>query len=184
MVYCKTVYSRALSSLLQMPYIVPSLLICCTNSIRLTSPQFNTMIRYSSCEAVQRLISSIVDLTSVQVLRDFTHSIFCCTEAEAARLGRFLYETLSLIHHWKSSRDVYMKVIFSLPTLLYSSCSNTLYQECTPYRGFSASFKTSEQISYEDFLKCAHKWHCKMGKVIARTTGHLTRLLYLRQELN
>src|SRR5690348_9148362 len=44
-----------------------------------------------------------------KVLRDITLALFCCTENEASRLGRFLYETLSLLAHWKSNEEIYEK---------------------------------------------------------------------------
>lgn len=84
-----------------------------------------------------------------KVLRDITFSLFCCTENEASRLGKFLYETLALIDHWRSDPSIYEK-------------------ECIlPNRyGFAISFLTPEKkATYADFLKVNFKWHCKMAKV-------------------
>lgn len=84
-----------------------------------------------------------------KVLRDVTLSLFCCTENEASRLGRFLNETLSLLAHWKSDPNIYEKeCIQDLP-------------------GFSISFVNpqSKKATYSEFLKVNFKWHCKMTKV-------------------
>ena len=33
--------------------------------------------------------------------------VFACTERQAANLGRFLNESLSVLMHWKSSEELY-----------------------------------------------------------------------------
>lgn len=62
--------------------------------------------------------------------------------------GRFLYETLAILAHWKSDPAIYAKECGSLP-------------------GFSKSFVNpqSETASYEEFVKVSFKWHCTMAKV-------------------
>ena len=42
-----------------------------------------------------------------RVLKDLSQLVFCCTEYEAARMGKFIAETLELLDHWKSSPEVY-----------------------------------------------------------------------------
>ena len=70
--------------------------------------------------------------------------IFCCTERQAANLGHFLKESLSLLLHWKSDESVYK-------------------EECAKLPGFSVTFKDSgkeagKKASYEDFVKVVFKW--------------------------
>merc|ERR1719478_2095215 len=42
-----------------------------------------------------------------KLLRDISVHIFCCTEHQAANLGRFLKESLALLAHWKSDENIY-----------------------------------------------------------------------------
>eukprot|EP00959_Pyramimonas_sp_CCMP1952_P401966 8422964-Pyramimonas_sp.AAC.1 len=41
-----------------------------------------------------------------RALKDLSQLIFSCTEYEAARMGRFLAETLELLAYWKSDEKV------------------------------------------------------------------------------
>jgi len=41
--------------------------------------------------------------------------VYCCTENEAARLGRLIYEILGLVQQWRSSRAIYEKELFNTP---------------------------------------------------------------------
>jgi THO complex subunit 2 len=79
-----------------------------------------------------------------KLLRDISVHIFCCTERQAANLGHFLKESLSLLLHWKSDESVYK-------------------EECAKLPGFSVTFKDSgkeagKKASYEDFVKVVFKW--------------------------
>ena len=85
-----------------------------------------------------------------KLLRDISVHIFCCTERQAANLGRFLKESLQLLLHWKSSEAIYA-------------------DECASKPGFSVSFTKAEgtnkqKASYEDFVKVVFKWYCKILK--------------------
>lgn len=74
--------------------------------------------------------------------------LFCCSEGEAAHLGVFLFETLSLLEKWKVSKEVYEK-------------------ECEGVRGFSTSFQdpTGKRASFADFIKVSYKWQYTIAKV-------------------
>jgi len=84
-----------------------------------------------------------------KLLRDVSVHIFCCTERQAANLGRFLKESLSLLLHWKSDEVIYR-------------------EECSKRPGFSVSFNKVDQrkASYPDFVKVVFKWYCKVSKSI------------------
>lgn len=82
-----------------------------------------------------------------KVTKDVASMVFACTENEANRLGIFLSETLSLLHHWRSDKKVYER-------------------ECEPKPGFSVSFSNPEsaRATYAEFAKVSFKWHCRLVK--------------------
>ena len=84
-----------------------------------------------------------------KLLRDLSTHIFCCTERQAANLGRFLKESLQLLMHWKSSEQVFAA-------------------ECAKLPGFAVSFQTpsGKKASYEDYVRVVFKWYCKILKSI------------------
>lgn len=82
-----------------------------------------------------------------KLLRDISLHIFCCTERQAANLGRFLKESLQLLVHWKSSEQIYL-------------------EECSKLPGFSVSFakQDGKKATYEDFVKVrAHGCFARRG---------------------
>lgn len=76
--------------------------------------------------------------------------IFCCTERQAANLGRFLNASLGILQHWKSNENVYK-------------------EECAKLPGFSVSFTTGDgkKASYEDYVKVVFKW-CDLAACATR----------------
>ena len=82
-----------------------------------------------------------------KLLRDLHVHIFCCTERQAANLGRFINSSLEVLLHWKSSEEVYK-------------------EECAKLPGFSISFaaKSDKKATYEEFVKVVFKWYCKILK--------------------
>src|SRR5690242_14663069 len=64
--------------------------------------------------------------------------------------GVFLYESLTLVQRWRSSKEIYSK-------------------ECGSVRGFSTDSTFDEpqdkRLSYEDFLLCHYRWHMSMASV-------------------
>ena len=61
--------------------------------------------------------SSLVYFNNVS--KDFMSSVFCLTEAEASRLGRFLFETLSLLKRWRSDKAIYDAECASLKGIIW-----------------------------------------------------------------
>ena len=76
-----------------------------------------------------------------KLLRDISVHIFCCTERQAANLGRFLNASLAQLLHWKSNESVYR-------------------DECSKLPGFSVSFakQDGKKATYEDYVKVVFKW--------------------------
>ena len=101
-----------------------------------------------------------------KLLRDISLHIFCCTERQAANLGRFLKESLQLLVHWKSSEQIYL-------------------EECSKLPGFSVSFakQDGKKATYEDFVKVrAHGCFARRGhaqdSVCASRDDDPTRVCY------
>lgn len=81
------------------------------------------------------------------VLSQVVLGIFCCSEGEAVRLGRFLREAIATLESWRSSRDVYLKESYSK-------------------RGMAASFSDpSKRVSFEQFPRILHKCYLQTTKV-------------------
>lgn len=67
-----------------------------------------------------------VNHIDVLICKTLQPMICCCTEYEAGRLGRFLYETLKMAYHWKVNGNC-----FTCATLCsYVGFGKLLYQNC------------------------------------------------------
>ncbi|KAK3265963.1 THO complex subunit 2 [Cymbomonas tetramitiformis] len=84
-----------------------------------------------------------------RVLKDLTQAVASCTENEAARMGRFLSETLSLLDRWKSDEKVYA-------------------DECQSRAGFCTTFTDpkSKRATYSDYVRVSYRWHTRMTKAL------------------
>ncbi|XP_073105250.1 THO complex subunit 2 isoform X1 [Elaeis guineensis] len=90
-----------------------------------------------------------VNHIDVLICKTLQPMICCCTEFEAGRLGRFLYETLKMAYHWKSDESIYE-------------------HECGNMPGFAVyyRFPNSQRVTYSQFIRVHWKW-----------SGRITRLL-------
>ncbi|OMO79822.1 hypothetical protein CCACVL1_13420 [Corchorus capsularis] len=82
------------------------------------------------------LFFNTVNHIDVLISETLQPMICCCTEYEAGRLGRFLYETLKIAYYWKSDESVY-------------EC------ECGNMPGFAVYYRypNSHCVTYEQFIK-------------------------------
>lgn len=90
-----------------------------------------------------------VNHIDVLICKTLQPMICSCTEFEAGRLGRFLYETLKMAYHWKSDESVYER-------------------ECGNKPGFAVyyRFPNSQRVTFGQFVRVHWKW-----------SGRITRLL-------
>ncbi|ONK75341.1 uncharacterized protein A4U43_C03F15830 [Asparagus officinalis] len=90
-----------------------------------------------------------VNHIDVLICKTLHPMICCCTEYEASRLGRFLYETLKMAYHWKSDESIYE-------------------HECGNMPGFAVyyRFPNSQRVTFSQFIRVHWKW-----------SGRITRLL-------
>ncbi|XP_072998778.1 THO complex subunit 2 [Typha latifolia] len=90
-----------------------------------------------------------VNHIDVLICKTLQPMICSCTEFEAGRLGRFLYETLKMAYHWKSDESIYER-------------------ECGNMPGFAVYYRypNSQRVAYGQFIKVHWKW-----------SGRITRLL-------
>lgn len=90
-----------------------------------------------------------VNHIDVLICKTLQPMICCCTEFEAGRLGRFLYETLKMAYHWKSDESIYER-------------------ECGNMPGFAVYYRypNSQRVTYSQFIRVHWKW-----------SGRITRLL-------
>ncbi|PIA63730.1 hypothetical protein AQUCO_00201224v1 [Aquilegia coerulea] len=82
-----------------------------------------------------------VNHIDVLICKTLQPMICCCTEFEAARLGRFLYETMKMAYHWKSDESIYER-------------------ECGNMPGFAVyyRFPNSQRVTYAQFVRVHWKW--------------------------
>ncbi|XP_011629407.1 THO complex subunit 2 isoform X2 [Amborella trichopoda] len=90
-----------------------------------------------------------VNHIDVLVCKTLQPMICCCTEYEAGRLGRFLYETLKMAYYWKSDEAIYER-------------------ECGNMPGFAVYYRdpNSQRVTFSQFIRVHWKW-----------SGRITRLL-------
>lgn len=92
-----------------------------------------------------------VNHIDVLICKTLQPMICCCTEYEAGRLGRFLYETLKMAYHWKSDESVYER-------------------ECGNMPGFAVYYRypNSQRVAYGQFIRVHCKWSTRITKVLVQ----------------
>ncbi|KAM3353633.1 hypothetical protein ACQJBY_024659 [Aegilops geniculata] len=90
-----------------------------------------------------------VNHIDVFICKTLQPMIYCCTEYEAGRLGRFLHETLKMAYYWKSNEAIYER-------------------ECGNKPGFALYFRfpNSQRVPYAQFVKVHYKWSTRITKVL------------------
>ncbi|KAJ6693763.1 hypothetical protein OIU85_004533 [Salix viminalis] len=90
-----------------------------------------------------------VNHIDVLICKTLQPMICCCTEYEAGRLGRFLYETLKIAYYWKSDETIYER-------------------ECGNMPGFAVyyRFPNSQRVTYGQFIKVHWKWSQRMSRLL------------------
>ncbi|XP_062113290.1 THO complex subunit 2 isoform X2 [Humulus lupulus] len=90
-----------------------------------------------------------VNHIDVLICKTLQPMICCCTEYEAGRLGRFLYETLKLAYHWKSDESIYER-------------------ECGNMPGFAVYYRypNSQRVNYGQFIKVHWKWSQRITRLL------------------
>ncbi|KAJ6816641.1 THO complex subunit 2 [Iris pallida] len=92
-----------------------------------------------------------VNHIDVLICRTLHPMICCCTEFEAGRLGRFLYETLKMAYHWKSDESIYER-------------------ECGNMPGFAVyyRFPDSQRVTFIQYLRVFWKWSGRMTRLLVQ----------------
>ncbi|WOL00987.1 hypothetical protein Cni_G09700 [Canna indica] len=92
-----------------------------------------------------------VNHLDVLICKTLQPMICSCTEYEAGRLGRFLYETLKMAYHWKSDESIY-------------EC------ECGNMPGFAVyyRFPNSQRVTYFQFVKVHWKWNTRITRLLVQ----------------
>ncbi|KAJ8760884.1 hypothetical protein K2173_021922 [Erythroxylum novogranatense] len=90
-----------------------------------------------------------VNHIDVLICKTLQPMICCCTEYEAGRLGRFLYETLKIAYHWKSDEAIYER-------------------ECGNMPGFAVYYRypNSQRVTYGQFIKVHWKWSQRISRLL------------------
>lgn len=90
-----------------------------------------------------------VNHIDVLICKTLHPMICCCTEYEAARLGRFLFETLKIAYFWKSDESVYER-------------------ECGNMPGFAVYYRypNSQRVTYGQFIKVHWKWSQRITRLL------------------
>lgn len=112
-----------------------------------------------------------VNHIDVLICKTLQPMICCCTEYEAGRLGRFLYETLKIAYYWKVF--IWLLLFFLLfyfdnvISFLYKLCVSTFYyfqsdesiyeRECGNMPGFAVYYRypNSQRVTYGQFIKAS-----------------------------
>ncbi|XP_020090049.1 THO complex subunit 2 isoform X2 [Ananas comosus] len=92
-----------------------------------------------------------VNHIDVLICKTLQPMICCCTEYEAGRLGRFLYETLKMAYHWKSDESIYER-------------------ECGNMPGFAVYYRypNSQRVTYSQFMRVHWKWSGRMTRLLVQ----------------
>ncbi|XP_042385261.1 THO complex subunit 2-like isoform X1 [Zingiber officinale] len=92
-----------------------------------------------------------VNHIDVLICKTLQPMICCCTEYEAGRLGRFLYETLKMAYHWKSDESIYEN-------------------ECGNMPGFAVyyRFPNSQRVTYSQFVRVHFKWNTRITRLLVQ----------------
>ncbi|RZC63684.1 hypothetical protein C5167_025452 [Papaver somniferum] len=90
-----------------------------------------------------------VNHIDVLICKTLQPMICCCTEYEAGRLGRFLFETLEMAYHWKKKESTYER-------------------ECGNMPGFAVSYRypNSQRVTYSQFVRVHWKWSCRITRLL------------------
>ncbi|XP_061374596.1 THO complex subunit 2 isoform X1 [Gastrolobium bilobum] len=90
-----------------------------------------------------------VNHIDVLICKTLQPMICCCTEYEAGRLGRFLYETLKIAYYWKSGESIYER-------------------ECGNMPGFAVYYRypNSQRVTYGQFIKVHWKWSQRITRLL------------------
>ncbi|KDP38157.1 hypothetical protein JCGZ_04800 [Jatropha curcas] len=90
-----------------------------------------------------------VNHIDVLICKTLQPMICCCTEYEAGRLGKFLYETLKIAYYWKSDESIYER-------------------ECGNMPGFAVyyRFPNSQRVTYGQFIKVHWKWSQRISRLL------------------
>ncbi|CAO2828526.1 unnamed protein product [Amaranthus hypochondriacus] len=90
-----------------------------------------------------------VNHIDVLICKTLHPMICCCTEYEAGRLGRFLFETLKIAYYWKSDESIYER-------------------ECGNMPGFAVYYRypNSQRVTYGQFIKVHWKWSQRITRLL------------------
>lgn len=90
-----------------------------------------------------------VNHIDVLICKTLQPMICCCTEYEAGRLGRFLFETLEMAYHWKKKESTYER-------------------ECGNMPGFAVYYRypNSQRVTYGQFVRVHWKWSCRITRLL------------------
>ncbi|MQL84853.1 hypothetical protein Taro_017363 [Colocasia esculenta] len=90
-----------------------------------------------------------VNHIDVLICKTLQPMICCCTEYEASRLGRFLYETLKMAYRWKSDESVYER-------------------ECGNMPGFAVYYRypNSKRVTFSQFVRVHTKWNTRITRLL------------------
>ncbi|MCL7046579.1 hypothetical protein MKW94_030124 [Papaver nudicaule] len=90
-----------------------------------------------------------VNHIDVLICKTLQPMICCCTEYEAGRLGRFLFETLKMAYHWKNEESTYER-------------------ECGNMPGFAVYYRypNSQRVTYSQFIRVHWKWSCRITRLL------------------
>ncbi|KAK6921550.1 THO complex, subunitTHOC2, C-terminal, partial [Dillenia turbinata] len=90
-----------------------------------------------------------VNHIDVLICKALQPMICCCTEYEAGRLGRFLFETLKIAYYWKSDESIYER-------------------ECGNMPGFAVYYRypNSQRVTYSQFIKVHWKWSQRITRLL------------------
>ncbi|XVF03002.1 hypothetical protein REPUB_Repub04eG0223200 [Reevesia pubescens] len=90
-----------------------------------------------------------VNHIDVLICKTLQPMICSCTEYEAGRLGRFLYDTLKIAYYWKSDESIYER-------------------ECGNMPGFAVYYRypNSQRVAYGQFIKVHWKWSQRITRLL------------------
>lgn len=103
-----------------------------------------------------------VNHIDVLICKTLQPMICCCTEYEAGRLGKFLYETLKIAYYWKVLEHLVIACFFFSFFLvinmhnMYLQSDESIYErECGNMPGFAVyyRFPNSQRVTYGQFIK-------------------------------
>lgn len=92
-----------------------------------------------------------VNHIDVLICKTLHPMICCCTEYEAGRLGRFLYETLKMAYHWKKDETIYER-------------------ECGNMPGFAVYYRlpNNQRVTFAQFIRVHWKWSQRITRLLVQ----------------